>query len=167
MTTLRRRPGRPNDAPTLQIDVERNSVAPSLARAAVVGFFQSQIDASTLANLTLIVSELVSNAVAHSDAPPSSPIGLSARLLPNDVLRVEVTDQGNGFTPVPRDPNQHGGGYGLYIIDKQSTCWGVEQHEGTRVWLEMACPPSDQGRGDAGPGRCGESRDARIVRERR
>jgi hypothetical protein len=53
-------------------------------------------------------------------------------------VRVEVTDQGSGSTPVPRDPNSRRAGYGLYLLETQATCWGVEQHRGTRFWLEIA-----------------------------
>jgi anti-sigma regulatory factor (Ser/Thr protein kinase) len=96
------------------------------------------MDPGTLATLMLLVSELVSNAVVHSDAPPSSDILLCARLLDENTIRVEVTDRGSGFTPTDRDPERRGGGYGLYLVDKQATRWGVDRHDGTRVWFEMS-----------------------------
>ena len=127
-------------APTLRIGLERNSEAPSVARAAVAGFFEEkerEVDPGTLSTLTLLVSELVSNAVVHPHAPPSSGILLCVRLLGKNAVRVEVTDQGDGFTPVSRDPSQRGGGYGLYLLDRQATRWGVDRQDGTRVWFEM------------------------------
>jgi anti-sigma regulatory factor (Ser/Thr protein kinase) len=131
------------DGPTLRVDLQRNAEAPSAARAAITGFFEErELDRGTLATLTLLVSELVSNAVAHSDAPQSSPILLCVRLLGEDAVSVEVTDQGSGFLPIPRDPNQQGGGYGLYLVEKQATDWGVRREGGTCVWFEMA---SDRG----------------------
>jgi anti-sigma regulatory factor (Ser/Thr protein kinase) len=127
--------------PTLQLSLERDPQAPSLARAAVAGFTEKSALAPTeLATLTLLVSELVSNAVLHSDAPPASGIVLRARLK-EDAVRVEVIDRGSGFTAAPRDPAQPLGGYGLYLVDKQATRWGVDHECGTRVWFELAQPP--------------------------
>ena len=53
------------------------------------------------------------------------------------LIRVEVTDQGSGFTPRPRDPAQVGGGFGLYLLEKEASGWGVVQRDGTMVWLEV------------------------------
>ena len=143
MMELRGERGSRTDGPTLRVDLQRDTKAPSGARAAIAGFFEDQgMDRGTLATLTLLVSELVSNAVAHSDAPPSSPIVLLIRLLGENAVRVEVTDQGSGFVPVPRDPGGQGGGYGLYLVETQATDWGVRRQGGTCVWFEMA---SDRG----------------------
>jgi anti-sigma regulatory factor (Ser/Thr protein kinase) len=127
------------DVRTMRIGLERDPQAPSLARAAVAGFTEkSEIAATELAMLTLLVSELVSNAVLHSDAPPASGILLCARLLERGAVRVEVIDRGGGFTAIPRDPAQPKGGYGLYLVNKQATRWGVDREGGTRVWFEIA-----------------------------
>jgi anti-sigma regulatory factor (Ser/Thr protein kinase) len=127
------------DVCTMRISLERDPQAPSLARAAVAGFTEkSEIAATELATLTLLVSELVSNAVLHSDAPPASGILLCAHLLGGGAVRVEVIDRGGGFTAIPRDPAQPGGGYGLYLVDRQATRWGVDREGGTRVWFELA-----------------------------
>jgi serine/threonine-protein kinase RsbW len=127
------------DASTLQISLERNTQAPSLARAAISGFCEdSKISPESLATLTLLVSEVVSNAVLHPDAHPASEIVLWARQMDQGAIRVEVTDQGSGFTPAPRDPSQPDAGYGLHLLETQATRWGVEQHGGTRVWFEVA-----------------------------
>ncbi|HEX5852304.1 MAG TPA: ATP-binding protein [Solirubrobacteraceae bacterium] len=132
-----------SEEPMLRLDLERSPEAPSLARAAIVGFFEGHdLSPSAVATLTLLVSELVSNAVIHSDAPAASVISLRARPLDDGSVRVEVTDQGSGFTPVPRDQERHRGGYGLYLVDKQATRWGVDRKDGVRVWFEL---PSDDG----------------------
>ena len=144
--------GRLEAASVLQIGLARNPEAPSLARAAVGGFLEGEMDAETLATVALLVSELVSNAVVHSDGPPESGVLLRARRLGNGAVRVEVTDQGTGFTPVARDPDQHGGGYGLYLVDKQAMCWGIDQQSGTCVWFEMPSPADARRRSGAGAG---------------
>ncbi|MCW3020146.1 MAG: hypothetical protein JWN10_2454, partial [Solirubrobacterales bacterium] len=95
-----------------------------------------------LGTLTLLVSELVSNAVLHSDAPPASGIVLRAHLLEADAIRVEVIDRGTGFTATPRDDGRPpGGGYGLFLVEQQATRWGVDCEGGTRVWFELMGAP--------------------------
>jgi anti-sigma regulatory factor (Ser/Thr protein kinase) len=124
--------------PSLRLSLERNVYAPSLARAAVLSFVEeSEITPAGASTLALLVSELVSNAVLHSDAPFDSDILLCARMLDDRLIRVEVTDRGSGFTVAPRDPAQDGG-YGLYLVEKESSRWGVARAEGTRVWFELA-----------------------------
>jgi anti-sigma regulatory factor (Ser/Thr protein kinase) len=122
---------------TLKLELERDPQAPALARAALAGFLEEQrVDPGALATARLLVSEVVTNAVVHADAPPSSKVLLLARLVDPGRVHVEVTDRGSGFTRVPRDPDHHGG-YGLYLLDKQASRWGVDSDDGTRIWFEV------------------------------
>jgi anti-sigma regulatory factor (Ser/Thr protein kinase) len=140
MMTLRTDPVRGDDRSTLQLELERDLETPALARAAIVGFCESRgFSPSTLATLTLLVSEVVTNAVIHPDVEPPGTVGLYARL-DEEGVRVEVRDRGQGFTPEPRDPNRLGGGYGLYLLEKEAASWGVEQGPQTTVWFEVATP---------------------------
>jgi anti-sigma regulatory factor (Ser/Thr protein kinase) len=128
----------------LRVSLDRDQQAPSHARAAVVRFVAtSGISAPALDTLTLLVSELVSNAVLHSDAPPASGIRLHARVLERGTIRVEVTDCGSGFTAPPRDPSRVTGGYGLFLVAQEANRWGVDREGGTRVWFELGavCGP--------------------------
>lgn len=126
------------DAPVLRVELKSDLDAPALARAAVNGFLRgADMQSTTLATLTLLVSEIVTNAVIHPDVAPADKIDLYARVA-RGLVRVEVTNRGRGFTPTPRDPAQIGGGYGLYLLDKASSRWGVEVHQHTTVWFELA-----------------------------
>jgi anti-sigma regulatory factor (Ser/Thr protein kinase) len=130
-----RRPRAPHE---LQITLPRDAQAPGAARAAISGFFDGRKpDAGALASLRLLVSELVTNAVLHSDAPPDSEILMSIRLLDADSVRIEVLDHGSGFTPSPRNPDRHHGGYGLNLVEHQASSWGVEGGDPVCVWFEM------------------------------
>ena len=132
---------REEDCPVLRLELEQNQDAPSLARAAVVGFCQDRdFSPSTIATVTLLVSEIVTNAVIHPDVDPPGRIGLNARLHER-TIRVEVIDQGRGFTPTPRDPNQLEGGFGLYLLEKEAARWGVDATPHTTVWFELATEP--------------------------
>jgi anti-sigma regulatory factor (Ser/Thr protein kinase) len=91
--------------------------------------------------LVLLVSELVTNAVVHSPAAPEAPIHLTAQVV-EDRVRVAVTDAGDGFAPVPRvippaAERLAEGGYGLYLVNRAASRWGVDREGGTRVWFEL------------------------------
>jgi anti-sigma regulatory factor (Ser/Thr protein kinase) len=124
--------------PTLRVNIAPDAQAPSIARAAIIGFCQGRgITSAALATTTLLVSEVVTNAVIHPDVASSATIALYAHLR-RDVIRVEVADDGGGFTPAPRDPARSHGGYGLFLLEQEATRWGVEQTPRTKVWFEMS-----------------------------
>jgi anti-sigma regulatory factor (Ser/Thr protein kinase) len=122
----------------LELELERTREAPSLARAAIVGFCQDRVFSdTTMATLTLLVSEAVTNAVIHPDVDPPGTLGLYARL-DKDKVRIEVSDPGQGFTPKPRDVTQVDRGYGLFLLEKEAASWGVDREPHTTVWFEVA-----------------------------
>jgi anti-sigma regulatory factor (Ser/Thr protein kinase) len=127
--------------PHLQLEIERNVEAPGIARAAATGLCQEAgIDQSSCFTVVLLVSEVVTNAVLHSAGPTDASVGLNITV-GEDVVRVTVTDAGEGFTPKPRDPaSRGGGGYGLYLLEKSASRWGVSALDGTCVWFEVALP---------------------------
>ena len=55
----------------------------------------------------------------------------------NDHVTVTVTDTGTGPTPRPRDPHPSTGGYGLYLLERETVRWGVDDIQDTRVWFEI------------------------------
>lgn len=128
----------PDESPVLALDLQTNREAPSVARAAIAGFSEERdLGESTLATLTLLVSEVVTNAVIHPEVDDPGDIQLRARFA-GDVIRVEVTDGGDGFEPRPRDPARSDRGYGLYLLEQQAERWGVERADGTTVWFELS-----------------------------
>ncbi len=122
----------------LELELQRNVRAPAHARSAVserLGDLALEgLEAQTL---VLLVSEVVSNAVRHSSGPADGTISLLVTATP-EAVRVAVTDPGEGFTPRPRDPERIEDGYGLYLLEKVASCWGVESKGGTTVWFELA-----------------------------
>jgi anti-sigma regulatory factor (Ser/Thr protein kinase) len=109
--------------------------APAAAREAVESDLVGQVEPANLAELRLLVSELVTNAVRHG-ANRSEGVELCV-CLDDRRLRVEVADGGQGFSPPGRndDPTQPGG-WGLVVVDELVDRWGVESAGGTRVWFE-------------------------------
>jgi anti-sigma regulatory factor (Ser/Thr protein kinase) len=122
----------------LMLELERGPGAPAVARAAVIGRCDDlDLDLSMCHTLVLLVSEVVSNAVLHSRGPADTPILLTVRVTEESV-RITVTDAGYGFKPEPRRPEATHGGYGLYLLEKSTSRWGVDRVGGTRVWFELA-----------------------------
>lgn len=137
MMSLSTEPGYHDKSCVLSLELAQDLDAPAQARAAITGFCAHRgIDPTTLATLTLLVSETVTNAVIHPDVDKPTTIGFYARVAPR-LVAVKVTDHGRGFTPKPRDPAQIGGGYGLYLLDKTASRWGVETLHQTTVWFEL------------------------------
>jgi hypothetical protein len=56
-------------------------------------------------------------------------------------MRLEVEDGGIAGSVTPRAPDlEHGGGFGLQVVETLSRRWGVNRDAGTRVWAELAFP---------------------------
>lgn len=112
------------------------------------------LDSVTFLNLRLLVSELVTNAVRHVAAEQAGTIRLEVTRT-DGYVRVDVEDQGAGFIPEPRaDVKDRASGWGLNILAKVATRWGVENDGGARVWFEIDAPLPDA------PGRAGRAHDA-------
>src|SRR3954470_20323389 len=78
--------------------------AVSAARRALDGF-DSLLDAGAFYDASLCVSELVTNAVLHSDITDDAELRLDVAIEDDGRLRVTVTDCGRGFEPRRRDPS--------------------------------------------------------------
>ena len=106
----------------------------SAARRAVERL-SGDVDADTLDNLRLLVSELVSNAVEHVDADGDIYLEIG---LEDGRVRVEVIDAGEGFVHRPRQPGDaKGSGWGLHFVSKIASAWGSDANGASRVWFEL------------------------------
>jgi anti-sigma regulatory factor (Ser/Thr protein kinase) len=116
---------------------------PALARHRLEGWLPPTLPESERGTLRLLVSELVTNSVRH--AGDAQPVALAVRIDPR-TIRVEVHDGGHGFepgTPEPRGADEGFGGYGLFLVARMATRWGVETTQGTRVWFELDLAPAE------------------------
>jgi anti-sigma regulatory factor (Ser/Thr protein kinase) len=94
------------------------------------------VEDAQLDNLTLVISEIVTNAVRHGQ--PGGQILLAAT--PKDeFLCVQVTDEGRGFVHSPGAmASEPGGGFGLFLVEKLTRRWGMtRENTRTRVWFEF------------------------------
>ena len=83
--------------------------------------------------MTLLVSELVTNAVVHGRGPVH--VTLTAG---DGTVRVAVEDHGGGRPHLVRTVTaMHDGGWGLRLVDRLADEWGSVQAGGrTSVWME-------------------------------
>jgi anti-sigma regulatory factor (Ser/Thr protein kinase) len=110
--------------------------APGIARTSVDRLLGDRLREDELVDVSVLVSELVTNAVRHGHADEHETIVLHVAIAPQ-VVRVEVCDRGPGFIPpaVPRN-RPEGGGSGLVLLARMSSEWGVAADDGTCVWFE-------------------------------
>jgi anti-sigma regulatory factor (Ser/Thr protein kinase) len=109
--------------------------------------------------LTLLVSELMTNAVLHARTPAILTLALTGGRLDVHVSDLAVPAQpfGPGTSTHPADNGAHlaGSGRGLRLVDALTDAWGVtSNHSGKQVWfrrqvtteehLLRSCPCEEQ-----------------------
>jgi anti-sigma regulatory factor (Ser/Thr protein kinase) len=111
--------------------------AASRARAIVNDELAGSVSPQTLEDATLLVSELVTNAVRHALRAGVEEVELRIRSEPQRV-RVMVSDPGGGFVAAPRLPTaSESSGWGLYLVDRIADRWGVVTRDRNEVWFEL------------------------------
>jgi anti-sigma regulatory factor (Ser/Thr protein kinase) len=94
--------------------------------------------------VVLLVSELVTNSVRHSKVP-GGVIELLASISPERV-RVEVSDDGEGFDLPPAAHDDEESGRGLHLVQELAHRWGRPTGLRTSVWFEIDRPVQPGGR---------------------
>lgn len=99
------------------------------------------VPASTIDDVGLVVTELVTNAFLHADPPVTVRVSQGERL-----VRVEVEDAGHGMPVQVTSSSRSMTGRGLSLVAALSESWGVHSSEGGGkiVWAEV---PEDGGDG--------------------
>jgi anti-sigma regulatory factor (Ser/Thr protein kinase) len=90
----------------------------------------------------LLCSELVTNAVLHSD---SGRVGGTVTVVVADLtasVQVEVIDEGSASSiPVVRGDTYAADGHGLFLVENLADQWGYECDEAaTSVWFRVTAP---------------------------
>ena len=117
--------------------VPTGSVAPGEARRHVRGRLAQEVPPHVVADIELLTSELVSNAVRHATMDASDTIGLNIAIGPQ-TIRVTVIDGGTGFDSTKLDPSPgpDEGGWGLFLVEQMSDRWGIDE-DPHGVWFEI------------------------------
>jgi anti-sigma regulatory factor (Ser/Thr protein kinase) len=121
------------------------SVAPGLAasgtaRDALATWAEGYLSPPVIADLQLLVSELVTNCLRHADLAADDAIHVMARLN-HSSLRLEVENPGVFGDVQARTPGENDGGFGLQLVATLSERWGVERDGSTCVWVEVDSQP--------------------------
>jgi anti-sigma regulatory factor (Ser/Thr protein kinase) len=112
----------------LPASVTSARLARDLVRDALDGF-----EAPVVEIAELLVSELVTNAVAHAHSAPVMRIDITG-----DAVRVAVQDASPGPVEVRDPPPDAAGGRGLLLVDTLAASWGwAPTPEGKRVWFTL------------------------------
>lgn len=107
----------------------RNSIAEDLAARAV--------SADSIADVVLVASELVGNAVVHTGAERADELAIAWDVEPDAVV-VRVADRSDTPPRLRRSDDRLTGGRGLAIVAALSTDWGVLQSpSGKQVWARV------------------------------
>jgi anti-sigma regulatory factor (Ser/Thr protein kinase) len=128
-------------AADLTLTLPPDASAPGLARAATKWHLAGNVEQERLSELTLVISELTSNASVHGRGQ------IVVRLQVDDeIIRGEVIDQGAGFEREIRARGPEDvSGRGLLIVDALASRWGI--YEGTtHVWFELDARTAARGR---------------------
>ena len=121
----------------LTFELTSNPTAPRLAREALLDLAPG-LSPETMSDLSLIVSELVTNSVRFG---PGGAISVAVRIDPDSMIRGRVDDGGSSGVEIAKSEPASGTGLGLLIVDSLAHAWGVDP--GTaRVWFELSYPPA-------------------------
>ncbi|MEU5994409.1 ATP-binding protein [Spirillospora sp. NPDC047418] len=126
------------------VAVARKRLSSELADS---GVYETVVD-----DASVILSELISNALRHARPLPSGQVRV-CWLRRGDVLELEVSD-GGAMTEPRRGPGTLSslGGRGLGIVEALSDGWGVRHDDdSTTVWAVVRAPESASGNGMSDP----------------
>jgi serine phosphatase RsbU (regulator of sigma subunit)/anti-sigma regulatory factor (Ser/Thr protein kinase) len=111
--------------------------AVSLARGAVRARLEADLPQARLADVLLMTSELVTNAIRHGRARGADDRILLRVLHHGRRARIEVRDSGPGFAGGPW-AQAAAGGMGLGLVDRLADAWGADRRGTTTlVWFEV------------------------------
>jgi len=109
--------------------------APATARDFVVKTLRRWGVLDRFPDVELLTSELVTNAVRHAHGD----VRVAMDLLPTECVRIEVHDLSERLPVLRPLESAREGGWGLHIVGRIATRWGLEQRTGEKtIWCEIA-----------------------------
>ncbi len=125
----------------IQIDLPHTPDAAGRSRRFLHGCLW-ELSPALVADVVMAASELVSNAVKHSDVGPDGSIVLEAELR-NGSVRVDVSDAGTGFDPQAVTPQPGFHGLGLVLVARVAEEWGTYRDVRHHVWFRVQISAGD------------------------
>jgi anti-sigma regulatory factor (Ser/Thr protein kinase) len=95
---------------------------------------RADLDPPLMETLRLLVTELVTNSVRHTDCD-----SLVLRVaVGNTSVLTEVVDEGPGFDPEQAASDNPDCGWGLFLVQRLAPNWGIAaEGRSKRVWFEL------------------------------
>jgi anti-sigma regulatory factor (Ser/Thr protein kinase) len=118
---------------TAETTLLRDPTSPRRSRRLAQSALEGWCDPGVLADVELLITELVTNGVQHAASDVDVRIAVGATM-----VRVEIGDR-SPTEPVTRTtkPNEPGG-RGMHIVEKVASRWGVDlRRTGKCVWFEV------------------------------
>ncbi|MFC9330216.1 ATP-binding protein [Kitasatospora sp. NPDC057015] len=140
-------PGGPGGPPRIhRYELAADGLTPSRLRRWIAGRLTDWQVPHLVDDLTLIASELATNAVRHGGTSALATLSISESDAAPRVVRLEIQDSGPGFDPDAclravdhPDATERCGGRGLLLVAALSSAWGASHTgAGQLVWAEMA-----------------------------
>jgi anti-sigma regulatory factor (Ser/Thr protein kinase) len=125
------------DSPTevqesVSVTLHPHPHAVATARRFAASVTAHRLDDARQRDLSVLVSELVTNGVVHAATTMELIIGAI-----DGVVRVELVDH-SGDEPHIRPETGADGGFGLRIVEAMARRWGVRHEDGAKtVWFEL------------------------------
>ena len=123
---------------TVEADLPGGPHAAWRARRLIDSELSGRIPRTLLADVALLVTEIVANGVRHGGAGTGAALRVVLEGGAHGRLRVEVANPRSSGEIAPRPPDLlGGGGLGLHIVEKVASRWGVLHEPRTAVWFEV------------------------------
>jgi anti-sigma regulatory factor (Ser/Thr protein kinase) len=122
--------------PPLALDLPAHAAAPSVARAWLHTIADTTaLPAGLVSDATLVLSELVTNAVVHA----ATDVHVSIELHDDTGIHLEVGDDTAALPRVLVCEPEHIGGAGMRIVEQLVASWGARRvGPGKIVWADLA-----------------------------
>jgi anti-sigma regulatory factor (Ser/Thr protein kinase) len=113
----------------IRVELPLRRESPRRARLALEPL-RASIDPDSFAEICLVVSELVSDAVLAGHADGAGRVELSARA-ESDRILIAVRAGAAAFEPLPSGPKPEDRGWGIYLLRRLGYRWEVDREEGS------------------------------------
>jgi sigma-B regulation protein RsbU (phosphoserine phosphatase) len=125
---------------SVEAEVPGGPHAPVIARRLVEGELADRVPDELVADVALLITELVANGVVHGGGGRDTRLHLTV-VGRRPGLHVEVTNPDDRPSAVAQRPPdmEGGGGIGLHLVDELASRWGVRRAPRTAVWFELDC----------------------------
>lgn len=139
----------PDRASSCGTEMPGGADAPARARRWLLAQLPANEIGISSDDVSLIISEVVTNSVTHAGVDASRQLTLSAQPTSGG-WRITVCDPGSDAEPHLRTTSAWGaGGFGLQLVERLCTNWGTfrDSQHATHLWFDLPLP----GRSQAAP----------------